>query len=226
MKEQNTRLYAIGDFAGYVEHVRRAVDVDASRESWHLVQVSDGLNAGDVNLLRRVQIELYRPLMRTMKLVPKKQLSQAQRRQPIRPLREKIEPFFPGYAFITNPTCDERWQEVFRMTGIRGLVCANHQPVCVPWQMIKEIQAREIDGAVPSTTKLMDLPYIMGQHVRITNGALASFSGTITHLPDIKIDELADMTLEELDDSHRVHLLVDIFGRSTQVSLSLLDITA
>lgn len=217
-------LYAIGDFAGFVEHVGLSDKTDASKKDWHLVQVSDGLNAGDVDLLRRIQIELYRPLMRSLRLVPKKQLSQAQRRQPVRPLREKIEPFFPGYAFITNPTCDERWQEVFRMTGIRGLVCANHQPVGVPWEMIREIQSREIDGAVPSTTKLMELPYILGQQVRITTGPLADFGGTITRLPQVKIDELADMTIEELDDSHRVHLLVDVFGRSTPVALSLMDI--
>lgn len=227
MKYANGLLYAVGDFAGYVEHVRGAVERDASKKRWHLVQVSNGLNSRDVELLRRLQIEMYRPLMRSLKLVPKKQLSQAQRRQPVRPLREKIEPFFPGYAFIASQNWgDDRWQEVFKMVGIRGLVCAENQPVLVPWEMIREIQAREIDGAVPSTTKLMELPYILGQQVRITTGPFAHFSGTIERLPDVKINGLAEMTIEELDDSHRVHLLIDIFGRSTAVTLSLMDIEA
>lgn len=226
MNNRTGLLYAIGDFAGFVEHVRRPQTFDPDRRAWHLVQVSDGLSAQDVELCRRMQIEIYRPLMRTMRLVPKKQLSQAQRRQAIRPLRGKIEPFFPGYAFLTFESSDDRWREVFKMVGIRGLVCANNQPVSVPWEMIKELQEREINGALPSTTKLMELPFVLAQHVRISNGPLAGFGGTIQQLPTVEIGKLADMTIEDLDDSHRVHLLVDIFGRSTSVALSLLDITA
>lgn len=225
MEPQRPTLYRIGDFAGFVEYVGVPAKRDPCDKQWHLVEVSDGLNGNDLELLRRVRIDLYRPLIRRMQLVPKKQLSRTQRRQPIRPLREKIEPFFPGYAFLTFPDRDDRWSEVFKMTGIRGLVCANHQPVAVPWQMIEEIQGREVDGAVPASVKMAELPYILGEWVRVANGPFSHFGGQITHLPkDVREADLGNLTIEELDESFKVHLLVDIFGRKTPVSLPLADI--
>lgn len=214
-------LYQIGDFAGFVEHVVRSV---GDEPMWHLVQISDHLNSADVKLLKRVGIEFYRPLMRSMKLVPRKHLSQAQRRQQVRPLREKLDPLFPGYAFLNLPQSDdERWREVFRMTNIRGLVCANNQPVEAS-EIIAQIQAREVDGAVPSATKLVELPYFVGSRVRVTEGPFRSFGGTIEQLPTVTEADLDNRTLDELDDSHRVHLLIDIFGRQTPLSLPLSDI--
>jgi transcription antitermination factor NusG len=219
MNDQPPALYRIGDFAGFSEYVGSFVKRAASEKQWHLVSVSDGLSGSDVELLRRVHVDLYRPLMRSMRLVPKKLLSRS------RPLREKIEPFFPGYAFLTFPDRDERWSEVFKMTGIRGLICANHQPVAVPWRMIEEIQSREVDGAVPSSIKLAELPFILGEYVRVAAGPFASFGGQITALPkDVTETDLGNLTLDELDESFKVHLLVDIFGRKTPVALPLADI--
>lgn len=225
MKDTRAPTYKIGDFVGFVDLIREVENRDTSTQKWFLVQVSDGLHAGDVDFLRRSGIDLYRPLMRTMKLVPKKHLSRAQRNRPFRPVRAKVEPFFPGYAFLTFVELSERWREIFQMTGVRGLVCANNLPAQVPWRMIEEIRQREVDGAVPSTTKLMELPFILGERVRVANGPFASFPGTVERLPSIIItEEMGEMTLEELDDLHRVHLLVDIFGRQTSVALSLTDI--
>lgn len=191
--------------------------------TWHLVQIGDGFGSGAVSVefLRRQRIVFYRPLMRRMKAVPKKRLSQAQRRRRVTILREKVEPFFPGYAFVTFTEAGEQWREIFKMAGIRGLVSAGGLPVRVPWQMIDEIRAREIDGAVPASTKLADLPYTIGMRVRVTDGPFASFSGIVTELPTDVKQVAGELTLEELDESYRVQLLVDIFGRSTPVSLSL-----
>jgi len=211
----------IGDFTGETK-------ADDKHRRYRLVQVSDSLDSINVNteLLRRLNIDLYRPLIRILKPVPRKKLSRAQRNLVFKPMREKIEPFFPGYAFVTFDEEDDRWREIFKMAHIRGLVCANNQPVEVPWQMIEEIRKREFEGAVPAETKLMELPYILGETVRIANGAFRSFNGIVTHLPDVKgtVEDLANLTLDELDESYRVELLVDIFGRASPVTLSLADI--
>lgn len=217
-------LYSIGDFAGFCEYVGSARPQHHSEKRWRLMQISDGLSGRDLDLMNRMQIEMYRPLLRRMAFVPTNKLSKAQRNQPIRPLREKIEPFFPGYAFLTFSDSDDRWREVFKMVGVRGLVCANHNPVEVSWKMIEEIQAREIDGAVPSTTKLIELPYILGERIRITKGAFASFPGAIGALPAVDEAQLGNMTIEELDESFKVKLLVDLFGRTNEINLPLSDI--
>jgi transcription antitermination factor NusG len=212
-----------GDVVGFVD-VMRQQSSSPSSKSWHLVQISDGLDNVGVEFLRRLKIELYRPLMRSMKSLPRNQLSRSQRKAVLKPMREKIEPFFPGYAFIDYSESADRWREIFKMAHIRGLVCNNDLPVEVPWRMIAEIQGLEIDGAIPGTTKLFEMPYILGERVRVASGPFASFPGSIERLPTLNAAQLANTALEELDDSLRVHLLVDIFGSSRRVSLSLADI--
>lgn len=225
MQTNNAPLVSIGDFAGYVEYVGKARYRQDSEKRWRLMQISDGLGRRDVELLDRMQIELYRPMQRSLRLVARKALSQAQRRNPVRPVREKVEQLFPGYAFLTFVETDERWREVFKMVGIRGLVCAGNQPVEVPWKMIEEIRAKEVDGAIPSTTKLSAFPFVMGEAVRVSDGPLASFRGVITGLPrNTDKADFSDLTLDELDESFRVKLLVDIFGRQTPVELGLSQI--
>jgi len=215
--------YQKGQVVGYVETAKSASTSPAAK-IWHLVQISDGLDGAGVDFLRRLQIELYRPLIRSLKPVPRNTLSKAQRKSPIKPMREKIEPFFPGYAFIDYSQAGERWREIFKMTHIRGLVCANNLPVEVPWKMIAEIQGLEVAGAVPAVTRLFEMPYILGERVRVANGPFASFPGTIEELPVLNSQQMVNAALEDLDDSVRVHLLVDLFGRSTRVVLSLSDI--
>lgn len=225
MKDTGTGLLSIGDFAGFVEYVGKVKKQKASEKRWRLMQVGDNLGSGDVRLLDRMQIEIYRPFMRSITLVPRNKLSHSQRRSVIRPLRERIDPFFPGYAFFNFSEEDARWREVFKMVGVRGLVCANHQPVDVPWEMIAEIQGREIDGAVPSETKLSAFPFLVGEQVRIAAGAFASFSATVAGLPKgIESVDWNNITLDELDESFRVDLLVDIFGRQSRTELPLSEI--
>jgi transcriptional antiterminator NusG len=223
MKDERAGLYSIGDFAGFCEYVGKATTKKKpSEQKWRLMQVGDGLGNNDLDLLRRMRIEIYRPLVRSLVLVPRNKLSHSQRRNIVKPVREKIEPFFPGYAFFTFSDLDERWREVFKMVGVRGLVCANNQPVDVPWSLIQQIQAREIDGAVPSTAKIMEFPFIVGEHVRVAEGPFALFGGTITQLPkDITEVDFGNLTIDQLDESLRVHLLVDIFGRQTPLELAL-----
>jgi transcriptional antiterminator NusG len=172
--------------------------------------------------LKRQRIDIYRPLMRSMKPVPRSKLSQSQRRSLLKPMREKIEPFFPGYAFIDFSEAGERWREIFKMAHIRGLVCANNLPVEVPWALILKIQGLEIDGAVPSATAMTEFTFLIGEKVRVTDGPFASFGGTVSAVPKwMTADATQPATLAHLDESDRVKLLVDIFGRQSLVELSL-----
>jgi hypothetical protein len=79
MKDQRARLYSIGDFVGYVECVGKHRRQGASEKKWRLMQVSDKLSSGDVRLLDRMQIEIYRPLVRSIRFVPRNKLSRAKR---------------------------------------------------------------------------------------------------------------------------------------------------
>lgn len=225
MRDERATLYSIGDFAGFCEFFGNPSGKPASEKKWRLMQVGDGLGGADMALLKKVQIEIYQPLIRRMVFVPRDKLSHSQRRQTVRPMREKIAPFFPGYAFLTFEETDQRWREVFKMVGIRGLVCANNNPVDVPWAMIEKIQAREVNGAVPSATKLAEFTFLIGENVRVTEGPFALFGGTVTELPKgLEGVDLSNLSLDQLDESFRISLLIDIFGRQTPVQLPVSQI--
>lgn len=189
--------------------------------TWHLVQVSDGLDSVAVEFLEKVNVWFYRPLMRTYKPVPSKSLSRAQRKSPLRRMREKIEPLFPGYAFVDYVEAGDRWREVFRIAHIRGLTSTNGMPAAVSWELINGLRQREVDGAVPSGVKLKEFAFAVGERIRVTDGPFASFAGTVTHVPSMEGVDWENVTLDQLDESVRLEILVDIFGRQTPVSLSL-----
>lgn len=211
-----------GEIVDYID-VKKPARAGA-KKVWHLVQVSGDLDRARIEFLRGLRIEFYRPLLRSLQPVPRNKLSHSQRRSVIKQVREKIEPFFPGYAFVDYSDAGDKWREIFQIAHIRGLVCTNNLPFKVPPKMITEIQALEVDGAVPAATKLFEMPFVLGENVRVSNGPLASFPGTIERLPNYDPEELGNVTLDQLDDSLRVQLLVNVFGRLTPVALSLSDI--
>lgn len=196
--------------------------MEVTVKPWHLVQVSDGLNRNTLAFLERHGIEFYRPMIRTMKPVPRDKLSRLQRKSPLRPMREVIAPFFPGYAFVDFSRSGQLWREIFKMVHIRGLVCNGNLPVEVSVELINQILAREIDGAVPETVPLSEFTYLIGETIRIIDGPLAHFSATIAELPNwANGAQLANVQIGKLDESDRVKLLVNLFGRQTSVRLSL-----
>ncbi|MDA9521648.1 hypothetical protein XI06_15180 [Bradyrhizobium sp. CCBAU 11434] len=211
-------LLAIGDFAGFVEYVGKRRTKD-QKQRWRLMQVPDRLYKSDMRLLEKMQVEIYQPLVRSLVFVPRNKLSHSQRRNALRPTREKVEPFFPGYIFLTFPEDDDRWREVFKMVRITGLVCAGGRPVEVKTEMIESIRAREIDGAVPSTEKLADFAFEIGETVRIADGPFAGFSAVVEDLSGLSEAKLGDLTLDQLDESVRVGLLMSLFGRSSRINL-------
>ena len=211
-----------GQVVGYVDVAHAA----SPGNVWHIVQISDGLDNVLVDFLKRLEIVFYQPLIRVMKPVPRKALSKSQRKIAIRPMREKVAPFFPGYAFIDYSRAGNRWREIFQIAHIRGLVCAGNMPVQVPNGLIRQIKGKEVDGAVPGTLKISEFSLLIGERVLITDGPLSGFSGQVQDLPkELKAVDLGDVRLDQLDESFRVKLLVNVFGRHTPLELSLSQIT-
>jgi len=139
-------------------------------------------------------------------------------------MREKIEPFFPGYAFVNFEKSGERWREIFRMTRIRGLACANNLPLQVSWSWIEEMLGKEVDGAIPGSTAIADMTFLIGDNLGIGAGPPASFNAVVVSLPGLPVAADGGLRLDQLDDSSRVKLLVSIFVRETPVEMTVADI--
>ena len=104
---------------------------------------------------------------------------------------------FPGYVLVKMVMNDETWHVVRNIRGVTGFLGEGN----------KAIPLSEADVAALGVEKReVVVSYQEGDTVRITDGALESFLGTV----------------EEIDlDRSKVRVVVSIFGRETPVELEL-----
>ena len=104
---------------------------------------------------------------------------------------------FPGYVLVKMVMNDETWHVVRNIRGVTGFLGEGN----------KAIPLSEADVAALGVEKReVVVSYQLGDTVRITDGALESFLGTV----------------DEIDlDNGKVRVVVSMFGRETPVELEL-----
>ena len=110
---------------------------------------------------------------------------------------------FPGYVLIRMDLAKDKsvWGLVRNTNGVTGFVGSEGQPVPLSREEFERITKRTRPEAVRKTTT--DL--VEGQVVKVVNGPLADFDGTVA---------------EVNPDAGKVRVMVSIFGRETPVELS------
>lgn len=104
---------------------------------------------------------------------------------------------FPGYVLVKMIMTDETWHLVRNIRGVTGFVGAANKAIPLTDEEITALGVEKREVVVG---------YNVGDSVKITDGALASFIGTV----------------EELDtDRGKVRVVVSMFGRETPVELDL-----
>ena len=104
---------------------------------------------------------------------------------------------FPGYVLVKMVMNDETWHVVRNIRGVTGFLGEGN----------KAIPLSDADVAALGVEKReIVVSYQVGDTVKITDGALESFLGTV----------------EEIDlDHNKVRVVVSMFGRETPVELEL-----
>ena len=104
---------------------------------------------------------------------------------------------FPGYVLVKMVMNDETWHVVRNIRGVTGFLGEGN----------KAIPLSDADvAALGVETREVVVSYELGDTVRITDGALESFLGTV----------------DEIDlDNGKVRVVVSMFGRETPVELEL-----
>ncbi|MGB3044184.1 MAG: transcription termination/antitermination protein NusG [Xanthobacteraceae bacterium] len=205
-------MMKIGDVIDVVETPR---DRDAGNPTWHLAQTETGRERLACERLSDAGYEVYCPQMRVMKTVPRKLLSKRQRINGATVKRPQLSALFPGYIMIRFDKDIGAWHEIFDFAHVRGLVVSDRwtKDRSSPDDVVAGLRAVEVDGAVPGDTSVAVLPYRVGEKVRITSGPFADFPAIVEKLPTAK--------LEELDESLRIQLVVNIFGGETPVDVEI-----
>ena len=104
---------------------------------------------------------------------------------------------FPGYVLVKMVMTDETWHLVRNIRGVTGFVGAANKAIPLTDEEIASLGVEKREVVVA---------YNVGDSVKITDGALESFIGTV----------------EELDKERgKVRVVVSMFGRETPVELEL-----
>lgn len=207
--------FVIGQIVGYVERDEELRRRSKTNARWHIVHCVGKSDRHVVDWLKRLELETYYPGVREMRAVPKKELSQKQRKSGVKVMRPQVVPLFPRYMFVRFDMGKNGWRDMFRIAGVGGMVCHGEMPVWVPDGLIDDIRGKEVDGAVPGKTPA-HLIFKVGEEVRVSGGPFASFLGVVDRLPTAAI--------EEIDPDDRIKVVIDIFGRSTSVDLEISQI--
>jgi len=112
-------------------------------------------------------------------------------------MKEVERKVFPGYVLIKMVMTDDTWHLVRNVRGVTGFVGSANKPIPLTEEEVLAMGMEKHEIVVR---------YNVGDHVRIVDGPLASFTGVV----------------EEIEpEKNRVSVMVSMFGRETPVDLEL-----
>ena len=104
---------------------------------------------------------------------------------------------FPGYVMIKMVMTDDTWHLVRNVRGVTGFVGSANKPIPLTEEEVLAMGMEKHEIVVK---------YGVGDHVRIIDGPLSTFTGVV----------------EEIEpEKNRVSVMVSMFGRETPVELEL-----
>ena len=160
---------------------------------WYVVHTYSGYeNKVATNIEKAVENRKFHDLIGEVK-VPTETVTEIKDNKK-RDVERKI---FPGYVLVKMIMTDESWYIVRNIRGVTGFVGAANKAIPLTEEEIAALGVEKREVVVG---------YAVGDSVKITDGALASFIGTV----------------EELDTERgKVRVVVSMFGRETPVELEL-----
>ena len=112
-------------------------------------------------------------------------------------VKEVERKVFPGYVLVKMIMTDDTWHLIRNIRGVTGFVGSANNPIPLPEQEVASLGMDKREIVVL---------YNVGDTVKITDGPLASFLGTV----------------EEIDaEKNKVCVVGSMFGRETPVELEL-----
>ena len=104
---------------------------------------------------------------------------------------------FPGYVLIKMVMTDDTWHLVRNVRGVTGFVGSANKAIPLPEEEVLAMGMEKHEIIVK---------YAVGDHVRIVDGPLSTFTGVV----------------EEIEpEKNRVSVMVSMFGRETPVEMEL-----
>jgi transcriptional antiterminator NusG len=114
--------------------------------------------------------------------------------------------FFPSYILIEMFMSDDSWHLVNSIPGVTSFVGTGIKP-----QPLSETEVERVLGRIDKDkdTIIPEIPFTLGEHIRIKDGPFSDFTGVIDEINAEK---------------GKLRVLVSIFGRETPVELDFLQV--
>ena len=114
--------------------------------------------------------------------------------------KANLKKVFPGYVLIKMIVTEESWYIVRNTRGVTGFVGSGTDPIPLTNEEIRSMGFE---------TSVVEINYDVDDSVKILNGALAGFIGTVQEINKEK---------------GKVKVLVSMFGRETPVELEFAQV--
>ena len=118
-------------------------------------------------------------------------------------LKKKV--FFPGYILVKMSMNNEIKFFIENLDGVMSFVGPNSQPQTLSDNEISRIIGSNTDGENVSSVDFDEIPFKVGDSVKVIEGPFKEFNGLI----------------QEINDKNRIKVNVNIFGRPTPIELSV-----
>jgi transcriptional antiterminator NusG len=116
--------------------------------------------------------------------------------------------FFPSYILVQLNLTEEMMHLVNNIPGVTRFVGTGSRPVPITQKEVDRILKRE-DTKKTETREIHEIPYHVGDQIKVTDGPFADFNGVI--------DEINP-------ERGKLKVMVGIFGRETPVELDFLQV--
>jgi len=165
---------------------------------WYVVHTYSGYeNAVAASILKAAENRKMQDLIHEVK-IPTETVTEVHDSQ-TKTVERKI---FPGYVMVKMIMTDESWHLVRNVRGVTGFVGSSNKAIPLTDEEIRALGIEKHEVVVG---------YEVGSQVKITDGPLAGFIGTV----------------EEIEtDKSRVRVIVSMFGRETPVDLDFDQVEA
>lgn len=160
--------------------------------AWLVVNTHPGRERLAIENLERQQFVTYCPLMR-------------KRVRARTGARDVLRPLFPNYVFVRTSLDRAVWRPVLSTYGVRKLVRFGDNVPYLDTVFVEALRAREVGGAVVKPP----VPFVVGQDIRITGGAL---DGIIARILEVKSND-------------RLVILMDLLGQSVRGRVDAAQVT-
>jgi len=114
--------------------------------------------------------------------------------------------FLPSYVLVEMEMSKDAWHLVTNIPGVTNFVGPARKP-----QPLRQEEIDHILGHIDrrNAKEVDDIPFSVGEQVKVNDGAFKDFIGTVQEL---------------IPEKRRVKIMVSIFGRGTPVELDVLQV--